>query len=56
MPAVAIAAIQSTARAIITTERGLSLPEATQLKFRGTGELSPGVKVVSEAVLPVTAK
>ncbi|MBS0266925.1 MAG: PPC domain-containing protein, partial [Planctomycetes bacterium] len=56
MPAVTIPAEQSTATATITAAAGQSQPGATQLTLRGTGELSPGVTVVTEAILPVILK
>jgi hypothetical protein len=56
MPAVVIAANAATAVASITVDPDWKMQAATQLKFRGTGELSPGVTVVSEFILPVVAK
>lgn len=53
---VVIPADQSAATITITAEPGLVLPSSAQLKFRGTGEMSQDVKVVSEVILPVTMK
>ena len=55
MAPVVIPADQSAAIATITAAPGLALPPSAHLKFRGTGELSGDVKVVSGVSVPVTA-
>jgi hypothetical protein len=47
---------ESTAVATIAADADLVLPQSAQLTIRGTGELPRDVKVVSEIVLPITAK
>jgi hypothetical protein len=48
-----IPADATTATAIVKVDPGVELAPSTQLKFRGQGDLSGGVKVVSEASISV---
>src|SRR5262249_16193654 len=48
-----IAAGQNSPTATISVTPSASAPVPQQLKLRGTGELSDGVRVVSEATLPL---
>ncbi len=56
MDPIVIPAEQSAAVATIAADEGMAVPASTHLKFRGVGELPRDVKVVSEAVLPVSAE
>lgn len=56
MDSIVIPSDQSSTVATITADPGMALPAPAHLKIRGTGELPRDVKVVSEVLLPITAK